>query len=161
MTGRAARSGPRRSTLRRVLLGSTPLLVGALVLGLALAHPASPARGDAFTGPKVPSALAPPPLGADLRVSWTAGHRGIALRVRDGAACRPPRPRETSTAPARIEVTLVRPHGTACSAKERWWRFALAPPTVAEPGQSVAVWVDGRKGSVPRYLRPTAGAAES
>ncbi|MBW4043077.1 MAG: hypothetical protein HIU86_13315 [Acidobacteria bacterium] len=132
-----------------------PLLVGALVFGIAVAHPAPAARGDALTGPKTPPALMSPRLGADFRVDWATGHRAILLRVRDGASCRPSRPIETSTAPARIEVVIHRPTGPACARSPRWWRYDLALPTVAEPGQSVSVWVDGRAGSVPRYPRTT------
>ncbi len=144
-------------TLRRPLGWAVPLLVGLLVWVVAVAHPVSAVHGDAFTGPKAPPALVSPPLGADYRVSWTSGHRSILLRVRDGAACRPPRPTETSTAPARIEVVVHRPTGAACTVRPRWWRYVLGLPTVAEPGQFVSVWVNGRRGSVPRYERPTSG----
>jgi hypothetical protein len=147
--------------LRRALGWAVPLLVGTLVSVVAMAHPVSAARGDAFTGPKAPSALVAPPLGADYRVSWTKGHRSILLRVRDGAECRPPRPKATSTAPARIEVVVRRPTGRACAVRPRWWRYDLGLPTVAEPGQFVSVWVNDRRGSVPRYERPTSGVPGS
>ena len=157
VAARRSRSGGGGRSLRRTLGWAVPLLVGALVGVVAAAHPVSAVRGDAFTGPKAPPALVSPRLGADYRVSWTSGHRSILLRVRDGAACRPPRPAETSTAPARIEVVVHRPAGAACAVQPRWWRFDLGLPTVAEPGQFVSVWVNGMRGSVPRYERPTRG----
>jgi hypothetical protein len=152
-----SRAGCEGMTLRRALGWAVPLLVGALVAVVAVAHPVSTLHGDAFTGPMAPPATVAPPLGVDYRVSWTKGYRAILLRVRDGAGCRPPRPTETSTAPARIEVVVHRPTGAACAVRPRWWRYDLGLPTVAEPGQLVSVWVNGRRGSVPRYERPTSG----
>ena len=137
--------------MRRIALAALSLAIGALVAVVASTTPASAVHGDLGTGPQPPAAEAPVPLTRDLRVGWTDRHGAIRLRIRDGAACAPGRARETSTAPARIEVSVVLPAGRRCDARPRWWSDDLRRPTVAERGQAVSVWVDGMRSEVRGY----------
>lgn len=137
--------------MRRIGLVALPLVVGAVVALLASTSPASAVHGDLATGPRPVAAETPIPLDHDFRVAWMDRHRAIDLRIRDGAACAPGRIRETSTAPARIEVSVARPTGRRCEARQRWWSEDLRRPMVAERGQAVSVWVDGMRGEVRRY----------
>jgi hypothetical protein len=137
--------------MRRFARLALPVVVGIAVAAVATTSPASAVHGDLATGPRPPAAIAPSPLAHDFRVGWTDRHAEIRLRIRDGVACRPGRPVETSTAPARIEVTVARPSGSRCAARQRWWSDDLRRPAVAERGQAVSVWVDGTRGEVRRY----------
>lgn len=131
--------------MRRSYTVAAPFVVGALVFALAAAYPASSVHGSGTTGPKAPASVLPRSLGSGYRVRWTDRDRAIVLRVRDGSTCRPHVERETSTGPARIEVSLERPAGAVCRLAPRWWDLRLRPPVIRARHQPVTVQVDGAR----------------
>ncbi|MGN6445657.1 hypothetical protein [Amnibacterium sp.] len=130
--------------MRRSFTILTPIAAGAVVFALAAAYPASSVHGSSATGPKVPSSFAHRALGSDFRAHWGDHDREVVLEVRDGDACPPVLERQASTGPARIEATVDRPSGPACTAHRRWWPLPLAAPPIRAKGQAVGLVVDGR-----------------